>query len=72
MIRLKQIVCVALFMSVTAVARANWMEETMFRSGKINVVVAVVTAVVVGLGVYLVMLDKKVSRLEKEINDKKV
>lgn len=37
-------------------------------NGKIYVVVAVVVIIFVGLFVYLISLDKKVSRLEKKLN----
>ena len=36
-------------------------------SGKIYVVVAVVVTILLGMIIYLVNLDKKISRLEKEI-----
>jgi hypothetical protein len=39
-------------------------EETMFRSGKINVVVAVVTVILAGLGTWLFLLDRRVKRME--------
>lgn len=39
--------------------------------GKIYVVVAVVLIVLVGLLVYLISLDRKVSKLEKEYGNKK-
>lgn len=37
-------------------------------NGKIYVVVAVVVIIFIGLFVYLISLDKKVSRLEKKLN----
>ena len=37
-------------------------------SGKIYVVVAVLLTVLIGLFIYLIRLDKKISRLEKEEN----
>ena len=47
------------------------MADTMRASGKIYVVVAVLVIIFIGIVVYLVMIDKKVSKLEKEItNDK--
>ena len=43
------------------------MADDLRASGKIYVVVAVVVIIVVGLLGYLINLDRKVSRLEKEI-----
>jgi CcmD family protein len=44
------------------------MATGLYQSGKIYVVVAVVAIIFVGIIAYLVMLDRKLSRLEKEIN----
>lgn len=43
------------------------MADDLRASGKIYVVVAVVAVIVAGLLAYLISLDRKVSRLEKEI-----
>ena len=43
------------------------MADALRQSGKIYVVVAVILIVVIGLIGYLISLDRKVSRLEKEI-----
>jgi uncharacterized membrane protein len=42
------------------------MANSMRSNGKIYVVVAVLTTILVGLIAYLVRLDKKISKLEKE------
>ena len=44
------------------------MADTMRSNGKIYVVVAVVITIFIGIILYLVRLDKKISRLEKNIN----
>jgi membrane protein DedA with SNARE-associated domain len=41
------------------------LEETFFRSGKINVVVAVILVILIGLFVYLFRLNKKIDQLKK-------
>jgi hypothetical protein len=46
------------------------MADALRASGKIYVVVLVVTVILTGLIVYLIRLDKKVSKLEKEVNNK--
>ncbi len=42
------------------------LEETMFASGKINVVLAVVGVIFVGIVVYLFIMDKRLRKLEKK------
>ena len=42
------------------------MADTMRSNGRIYVVVAVVVVILLGLVLYLVRLDKKITRLEKE------
>ena len=44
------------------------MADGMRASGKIYVVVAVIVTILVGLIAYLAATDKKISKLEKEIN----
>ena len=46
------------------------MADALRTSGKIYVVVLVVTIILTGLILYLIRLDKKVSRLEKEVSNK--
>ena len=46
------------------------MADAMRASGKIYVVLLVVTVILTGLILYLIRLDKKVSKLEKEVNNK--
>jgi len=43
------------------------MADTLRQSGKIYVVVAAVVVIVAGLLIYLISLDRKVSKLEAEI-----
>lgn len=40
--------------------------ETMRSSGRIYVVIAVILTILIGLILYLVRLDKKISKMEKE------
>jgi len=50
----------------------DWLENTMFSSGKINVVVAVVATVFVLMVVYLIAIDRKLKKLEeREKNEPK-
>jgi len=46
------------------------MATGLYQSGKIYVVVTVVSVILVGIICYLTMLDRKISKLEKEIKNK--
>lgn len=60
----------SLFLSNLVMAQAE-MADTMRSEGKIYVVVAILLIIFVGLIGYLVMLDRKVSRIEKKLTEKK-
>ena len=47
--------------------KATTMADEMRSNGKIFVVVAVLLTILIGLIAYVIRIDKKVSRLEKEI-----
>ncbi len=47
------------------------MADAMRSSGKIYVILAIILIVLTGLITYLFMLDRKISRLEKEIHVKR-
>lgn len=56
----------------SALAQANEqpeMADALRQSGKIYVVVTVITVVLLGLLLYLISLDRKISRLEQEIRE---
>lgn len=55
--------------AVAQTANAPEMADGLRQSGKIYVVVAVILVVVLGLIAYLISLDRKVSRLEREIRE---
>lgn len=61
---------VAFFLSPMAMAQAE-MADTMRSEGKIYVVVGILLIIFAGLIGYLVMLDRKVTRIEKKLTDKK-
>lgn len=48
--------------------RAGWLENTMFQSGKINVVIAVVAVLLIILFIYLFSIDRKLKKIEEENN----
>lgn len=47
-----------------AQAEPSWLENTMYDSGKINVVLTVVAVVFVVLVVYLISLDRRLKKME--------
>lgn len=49
---------------------AGQLEETMFASGKIYTFLVVALVVLAGMFFYLIRLDSKLSKLEKEMKDK--
>ena len=56
--------------SANAQASTDWLTNTMFSSGKINVVVAVVAAVFILLVIYLFSIDRKLTKIEKNQRNK--
>jgi len=46
------------------------MADGLYQSGKIYVVVAVIAVIFIGIVAYLISIDRKVSKLEKEIENK--
>ena len=67
MIRKKIAILLAMLMMTIQSAFASGMEEFFYASGKIYVVIGVVAIVLVGLCLYLIMMDRKVKRLEEEV-----
>ena len=54
-----------IFLSCTAFAQEVEMADSMRSNGKIYVVVAVCLTILIGLFIYVLLLDKKISRFEK-------
>jgi K+-transporting ATPase A subunit len=46
------------------------MADTMRSEGKIYVVVAILLIILIGLIAYLIMLDRKITRIEKKLSEK--
>ncbi len=61
---------ITVFMSMFSFAQNKPVEmaDTMRSNGKIYVVVAVCLTILIGLFLYIVMLDRKISRIEKNKN----
>ena len=59
------------FVPLLSLAQAVEMADTLRSEGKIYVVVAIVLVIFAGLIGYLVLLDRKISRIEKKLPEKK-
>ncbi len=70
--RLKQITAtlVLICSTVSVWAQDVEMADTLRAEGKIYVIVGIILIVLAGLFLYLFLLDRKVSRIEKELNKK--
>jgi EamA domain-containing membrane protein RarD len=64
--RLLFVVCGLLFSTISFAQEKAEMADTMRSNGKIYVVVAVCLTILLGLFLYVFMVDRKLSRLEKE------
>jgi CcmD family protein len=59
----------ALLLVTTTQAQEVEMADTLRSEGKIYVVVAILLVILVGLVGYLVMIDRKATRLEKKLDE---
>ena len=69
MIQKAALFCMALLLQLATWAQDTdtvEMADTMRQNGKIYVVVAVILTIFAGIIIYLVRLDRKISKLEKE------
>jgi hypothetical protein len=60
-----------LFTSVGANAQDAEMADVMRSNGKIYVIVGIILIVLIGLITYLFLLDRKITRLENKLDNKK-
>jgi K+-transporting ATPase A subunit len=66
------ILCTIVFTSISALAQQTEtveMADAFRADGKIYVVITVVAIILIGLLVYLISLDKKIGKMEKEYNE---
>ncbi|MCB0761799.1 MAG: CcmD family protein [Flavobacteriales bacterium] len=56
-----------LWISLASQAQSSSLEGTFYQSGKIYVVVTVVAIILLGMGVYLFSLDRKIKKLEDQV-----
>lgn len=67
MTKIIRLVIVLLMLPVILNAQPVEMADTMRSEGKIYVVVAILLLIFAGLITYLVMLDRKISKIEKKL-----
>jgi CcmD family protein len=69
---MKNLLLLILFLALNIISYAQnntaEMADIMRRDGKIYVVVAVILVIFIGIVLYLVRLDRKISKLEKNID----
>ncbi|HSH66510.1 MAG TPA: CcmD family protein [Bacteroidia bacterium] len=65
---------ITLFLRAVLVAQPNnsagsgvEMADSLYQSGKIYVVITVITVIFIGIIAYMILLDKKISKLEREL-----
>ena len=58
--------CISLIMNAQPATSTSDFNSTMNSSGKIYVVIAVLTVILIGIFIYLIGIDRKVSRLEEK------
>lgn len=63
-------VCYLLLSPLSGFSQEVEMAEQLRSSGKIYVVVAVISVIFIGLAIYLFSIDRKISKIEKEIEKK--
>jgi hypothetical protein len=70
---MKKFLYLLLLMTTATVANAQdaEMADVMRSNGKIYVVVGIILIVLVGLIAYLFLLDRKITRLENKLSDKR-
>lgn len=66
--QLRVLFSILLILLVTTTAQAQEMADTLHSSGKIYVVVLVLATIFAGIITFLIYLDRKVSRIEKNMD----
>jgi hypothetical protein len=63
-----KLLLVSLFLPVATFANdaPDWLENTLFSSGKMNTVIAVVLVILIGILIWLFIQDKRIKRLEEK------
>ena len=70
---MKKILYLFLLMTISVIANAQdaEMADVMRSNGKIYVIVGIILIILTGLITYLILLDRKISKLENKLSDKR-
>ena len=70
---MKKFLYLFLLMTISTIAKAQdaEMADVMRSNGKIYVVVGIILIILIGLITYLFMLDRKITKLENKLTDKR-
>lgn len=65
---MRTIALLSLFLFAAAAQAQNaaptWLEESLYGNGKINAVLAVVTIILLGIGIWMFSMDRRLKRME--------
>lgn len=48
-------------------AAPNWLENTLYGSGKLNTVLIVVSVIILGIGFWMFAMDRRMKRMEERM-----
>lgn len=65
------IIIIYIIQTTNVMAQNNFMDDTFRSSGKINVVVAVLSIIFAGIAFFLFSQERRISKLEKEFENQK-
>ncbi len=65
------IIIIYIIQTTNVMAQNNFMDDTFRSSGKINVVVAVLSMIFAGIAFFLFRQERRISKLEKELENQK-
>lgn len=58
-----------MFTPLIAAAQApSWLESSLYGGGKINTVIAVVAVIIIGLSLWMFMMDRRLKKMEERID----
>lgn len=66
--RTRTLLLLALIPAFAQAQAPSWLEDNLYGGGKMNAVVAVVTLIIAGIGLWLWAQDRRLKRLEEKMN----
>ncbi len=65
------LILLGVFFTTSSLAQPVEMADTMRSEGKIYVLVSIIVSILAGVFIYLIVIDKKVTKLENRLPEKK-